>query len=420
VTGSQRVKLNDDHLLDLDGGVIPLVADLLTFCSEAFAADRLSSRGKSPDDSRWHRDLQIDVPVEQSGLWSRKSVRDKATELLSWLTDDEWTVQFVKAPRETSQRQTQLDVDPIHRMPMLFSGGLDAAAGAALKLASTPLLAVGVVTNPAMSGYQRRTFVALARSGLGSIRYCPVPFSLIATGAKDDEPTRRTRGLVFLGAGVSAALQRGGNRLLVAENGIGALNLPFTEAQSGAMTSRSVHPRTLRLVAELVGELTDQNFTIENPFLSWTKGQMVRALPTAAKEACAASESCDSAAVGRGKLQRRCGHCTSCLLRRVSFQAAGRTDWDPRPYLADTAINENRWRLPEVLWQAARFDEALQSEDASALETRFPDLAYVREAELSRKELAVLLRTYVEEWRQFPDANVSRFLPNPVAEAARA
>jgi 7-cyano-7-deazaguanine synthase in queuosine biosynthesis len=411
VTNSQRIKRNDDNLLDLDGGIAPLVADLLTFCGEAFLADRSSYRGKSPDDVRWHRNLEVEVPLLQPRLWSRPSILRKATELLTWLTDDEWRLRFVGEVREPGERQFQLDVDRVERSVMLFSGGLDAAAGAALLLARTPLLAVGVVTNPAMRGYQRRTFRALDKSGLGNIRYCPVDFSVVAGGSRDDEPTRRTRGLVFLGVGVSAALQYGTRQLLVAENGIGALNLPFTGAQSGAMTSRSVHPRTLRLMADLVSELTGEAFALNSPFLHRTKGQMVRALPPDARAACAQSESCDNAAAGRGHLERRCGHCTSCLLRRVSFHAASRAEWDQRPYLADTTLREDRWRLPEVLWQAATFDRILRSAGDGALERQFPDLRYVLDTELSRNATRELLATYVEEWRSYPHPSVARFLP---------
>lgn len=216
---------------------------------------------------------------------------------------------------------------------------------------------------------------------------------------------------MFLGVGVAAALQRGTRRLLVAENGIGALNLPFTGAQSGVMTSRAVHPKTLRLMAGLVSEITGTEFAIENPFLTFTKGQMVRALPPEAREACGHSQSCDNAAAGRGPLEKRCGHCTSCLLRRVSFHAAGRADWDELPYLIDSERREPRWRLPEVLWQAATFDAVLRSTDGNALLRQFPDLRHVLESEIPRDALRELLTTYVDEWRSFPDPTVSRFLP---------
>lgn len=409
MTKGHHVNRKDDYILDLNGGVSPLVSDLLAFCEQAFLADRNEPRGKNPDSATWHRTLKIDVPVGSPSRWSGAPVLELATELLTWLTDDDWRVQFVPADREPQAAQAQLDIDPVERTVMLFSGGLDATAGAALTLPDTPLLGVGVVTNSVMGGYQRRALRALAP--LGDIRYSPVMFSVASGGAQDNEPTRRTRGLVFLGVGIAAALQRGTRRLLVAENGIGALNLPLTGAQSGVMTSRAVHPKTLRLMAALVSELTSAKFAIDNPFLTSTKGQMVSALPPEACEACGHSQSCDNAAAGRGALEKRCGHCTSCLLRRVSFHTAGRTEWDNLPYLVDSDKREPRWRLPEVLWQAATFDAVLRSTDDNAMLRQFPDLRYVLESELPQDALRELLSTYVEEWRSFPDPIVSRFLP---------
>lgn len=407
MTEPPQVKRNDDDLLDLNGGVSPLVSDLLAFCEQAYLADRNEPR-ESPDSPGWHRALTIEVAVEHLSAWSSAPVLDRATELLAWLTDDEWRITFVEATREVKEAQGQLALDPVERTVMLFSGGLDATAGAALMLPETPLLAVGVVTNNVMGGYQRRAHRALTQ--LGDIRYSRMPFSVVA-GGDDNEPTRRTRGLVFLGVGVAVALQRGSRRLVVAENGIGALNLPFTGAQSGVMTSRAVNPRTLRLMAGLVSEITGAEFAIENPFLGSTKGQMVRALPPEAREACGHSQSCDNAAAGRGALQKRCGHCTSCLLRRVSFHAAGRSDWDEMPYLIDSKRREERWRLPEVLWQAATFDGVLRSTDDNALLHQYPDLQHVLYNELPHDALRRLLATYVEEWRTFPDPVVPRFLP---------
>lgn len=204
--------------------------------------------------------------------------------------------------------------------------------------------------------------------------------------------------------------------MLVFENGVGALNLPFTAAQSGAMTSRAVHPLTLRLMSELVEQLLGRPFDIVNPYLSATKGEMVAALPLAARRACAASESCDNAAAGRGALQKRCGFCTSCLLRRVSFQAAGRAGWDDRPYLADRAGTSPRDCLPEMLWQAATLDRALRSSDPDELRRRVPSLRYVPEDSLDDSAQRRLLGAYVDEWRRYPDPAVRRYLdPVPLA-----
>lgn len=411
MTDARRlVRRDESGLVDTSGRLSPMASDLLALAEQAFVADREEPRGRSPDDPRWHRQLAVTVPVRDLAGWSKAGVQDVVLRLLMWLTDDTWSVSFVARESDEPPRQIPLPLDNEVREVALFSGGLDATAGAALQMPASPLLAVGVVTNAAMGGYQRRVMKALDRSGLGDVVYTPVPFELVSGGSKDDEPTRRTRGLVFLSTGVAAALQREHARLLVFENGVGAMNLPFTAAQSGAMTSRAVHPRTLRLMSELVELVVGQSFSIVNPYLSATKGEMVAALPLAARDACAASESCDNAAAGRGALEKRCGYCTSCLLRRVSFQAADRADWDDRPYKADTAGSSKRDCLPEVLWQAATFDRALRSPDPGELRRRVADLRYVPGALLDEPAQRRLLGAYVDEWRRYPDPVVRRFL----------
>jgi 7-cyano-7-deazaguanine synthase in queuosine biosynthesis len=404
------VRRDESSLVDGSGQVAPVVSDLLAFASKAFLSDRMTPRGSSPDDPRWHRRLDLTVPVRSIELWNGDEVRRAALRLLEWLTDDKWSVTFTSDRSLSPSRQIPLPLDDVPREVMLFSGGLDAAAGAALTLSESALLAVGVVTNPAMRGYQRRTFTALQSSGIGDIRYAPVPFAVVGGEQRDDEPTRRTRGLVFLAIGVAAALQQGQFRLLVSENGVGALNLPFTSAQSGAMTSRAVHPLTLRLMSELVQLLISRSFTIQNSFLTWTKGEMVAALPAEAQSACSHSESCDNAAAGRGALERRCGHCTSCLLRRLSFSSSGREGWDVGAYLADTTIRRQRWRLPEMLWQAATLDRALRSPDSDELLRAFPDLRYIPAVDLDRSGQRRLLTAYVNEWRRYPSATVRQYL----------
>lgn len=415
---NSSIHLEDASLIDADGRVRPFVSDLLEIAGQAFVLDRRNPRGASPDDARWHRQIQLHADVQLPEIWSAPSVEGRLVELLNWLTDDDWEVGFSGRVRKQPPRQIPLALDSHQRRVMLFSGGLDAVAGSALLASENHLEAVAVVTNPAMRGYQRRAYGHLTKQLGPRLTYSPVDFSVVNPDSRDNEPTRRTRGLVFLAIGAAAALQRGRRDLIVAENGVGALNLPFTAAQSGAMTSRAVHPKTLRLVADWLSAALGEEFKILNPFVTWTKGEMVRALPATMREACSMSQSCDNAASGRGRLERRCGHCTSCLLRRLSFSAARRTSWDQSPYLSDTEIRVERWRLPEMLWQAARLDRALVSQNPVDLITEFPSLHDLDGTDVSISSVQRLLTTYVDEWRRFRHPDVSRYLHTRVARTS--
>jgi 7-cyano-7-deazaguanine synthase in queuosine biosynthesis len=406
---TRRVSTDYSALMDDDGSLSPVAQDLLSLAQAAYLKDREVRRGSSPDDPRWHRPLSLTVPVRQWDVWSSTDVSQAVVSLLDWMTDDTWAVSWARHAQSRDSGQSRLSLPGPEREVMLFSGGLDAVAGAAILLASRNLLAVGIATNRVMQGFQSRTLTSLHKARLGSLESRLIEFSVVG-GKRDIEPTRRTRGLVFLAVGAAVALQHGRQRCVMAENGVGAINLPLTSAQSGAMTSRSAHPRTLRKFSELIQLLTQQPFDFAAPFMSMTKGEMVAKLPEVARDACNASESCDRAASGRGALERRCGYCTSCLLRRMSFSAADRANWDTRPYLADTRPDVELSRQPEMLWQAATLDRALRRGGRDELVRAFPDLVQVPTEDLTYDEQRRLLSAYVDEWRRYPAPVIRQYL----------
>src|ERR1035437_6175156 len=395
--------------MDDDGSLSPVAQDLLSLAQAAYLKDREVRRGSSPDDPRWHRPLSLTVPVRQWDVWSSTDVSQAVVSLLDWMTDDTWAVSWARHAQSLDSGQSRLSLPGAEREGMLFSGGRGAVAGAAILLASRDLLAVGIATNRVMQGFQSRTLTSLHKARLGSLESRLIEFSVVG-GKRDIEPTRRTRGLVFLAVGAAVALQHGRQRCVMAENGVGAITLPLPWAQSGAMTSRSAHPRTLRKFSELIQLLTQQPFDFAAPFMSMTKGEMVAKLPEVARDACNASESCDRAASGRGALERRCGYCTSCLLRRMSFSAADRANWDTRPYLADTRPDVELSRQPEMLWQAATLDRALRRGGRDELVRAFPDLVQVPTEDLTYDEQRRLLSAYVDEWRRYPAPVIRQYL----------
>ncbi len=399
---------DDRQILGDAGSAEALVLDLVDLATAAYLTDRRTHRDK-PWTEGWSRTLSFELRARRPGTWRRQEVREAVLELLRWLTEDEWDYFVSTNVGVDSGGQMALPIDAVEREVVLFSGGLDSTAGAALLLHSgTPLLGSTVATNERMKGYQRAVARALSAVDGWDIRTTPGRFSEKAA-ARSEEPTRRTRGFVFLAVGWATATAAGRPRLLVLENGIGAINLPFTVAQTGCMTSRAVHPHTLELSQHLFSLLQDSDFTVTNPHLFDTKAQMLARLPEKARPACAASESCDNAAAGRGT--QRCGRCSSCLLRRMSLRACGRADWDTRPY-HDERADGRQSDLPQMLWQAARLESALNaSVPAAALEREFPELREVPGAAVSPPVMRDLYATYVDEWIRFPHPLVRRFLP---------
>lgn len=402
----------------------PAAADLWEIAAACYAVDRRVKRPPSgswaPD--AWRRDIRLLVPVRRRPLWERH--RHKLQRLLAWLTCDNWTVLF-RDPRPgeipgqaVQPRIPGTDDWPEDRSAALFSGGLDSTAGILRELTGDQarkfLLTVSVATNAPMRGAQEDLLDRI-RGRLG-VRLVSTPFRLNlstkhSTECQDKENTQRTRGFVFLAAGVAAALTAGCRRLSVYENGIGAINLPCTWGQVGAQAARPVHPRTIALmqaITDVVAEDSEddevgeqRSLPIETPYLWWTKAQLIGDLPRGLDAVLRAAVSCDTgfSARGGGGLDRHCGGCSSCVLRRVALIAAGRLDLEVTAYRGTPDTKTPHLRA--MLWQVARIAEAVSSDDPwRAMVWEFPDLLCLPSAldDRLKENLTDLYRRYCRDW----------------------
>ena len=212
----------------------------------------------------------------------------------------------------------------------------------------------------------------------------------------DCENSQRTRGLLFLAAGIGTAWELGQDRLRVYENGIGAINLPYLRSQHGPQATRSMHPRTLWLAERLASKVSGRPFRIDTPFMLSTKAEAVRSVPQISTATVAATVSCDAGFAARVPGARQCGTCTSCLLRRQALLAAGRLD-------ADAAI-AYRTRNPggsegvmAMTWQLDRLTSALADRIPwHGLVSEFPPV--LDTSPLAPAEVIRLYRAYMREW----------------------
>jgi len=103
----------------------------------AYSADRLVARPSERETLgrglAGGRQLWLEIPVRDPNLWN--SIAEQLTDLLGWLTDDEWTVDFTQladgAGPLDSQQGFLFDTVPRDSPLALFSGGLDSALGLA-------------------------------------------------------------------------------------------------------------------------------------------------------------------------------------------------------------------------------------------------------------------------------------------------
>jgi hypothetical protein len=374
-----------------------LAADLLEIAASIHAVDRLVPRPterQRPPGTMWARSLWADIPVREPDRWRRQI--PLLGRLLHWLTDDDWFLEFSQLQSGSgaldTMQQFLFDTVPAGAVPVLFSGGLDSAAGLATELLYSDAIGVSVHTNGWMWRVQRRVLAALNEA---SPHQC-VPLRYRISVRNSAESSQRSRGLLFLAAGVATAWAVRQDRLRVFENGIGAVNLPYLRSQHGAEASKAVHPLTLRMVEDLASAVSKRTFVIDAPAIALTKAELLRHAPSTAHEALGLTVSCDVGFAARVPEHRACGACTSCLLRLQSLTAAGLTSLLPMD-IHERRGHDRDFNINAMIWQVTRMQACLDgSEPWQRMVSEFPELTNV--SKLTQQEVVRLYRAYVEEW----------------------
>jgi hypothetical protein len=315
------------------GAAPPLHVDFMRLAALVFLVDRSVERDRGPG-VRWERELELTVPVSDPDRWN--AVDEQLAEVLHILTGDTWSLAFVRERAPRRRAVTQVAPAPV---VCLFSGGADSLAGAVVareQFGSLPVLA-SHFDFPAIAGVQNRLVDALGQ--LWGQRPEHVRLHLqrhkrqVGSGALfPDEPSRRSRSLLFIALGLAAAAVRDAE-LWMSENGPTSLNPPLTGERRGSVTTRTTHPAFLDRLAEVLTSL-GLNVRLRNPFETLTKGEVLRACADAlgddarAGQLLSMSHSCGKPSFNvRGfDPGKQCGVCFGCLVRRGAFPAAGLTD----------------------------------------------------------------------------------------------
>lgn len=314
-------------------------ADLVDVAAAVYLADRLCRRRPPRTDRyahHWCRRIHVSVPVRKPEIWNDPEVALALRDLLAFMTEDDWDFSFPgrEAPSEVVTGALLGRRPPPPARVVLFSGGLDSFAGLCHELEERPddhfVLVSGWSHRRLRARQERLRRMASRRIGR-ALGHLFVEFGLRNANLSynQTERTQRTRGFLFGCLGAAVALGSGASDLACYENGVGALNLPLTDAQLGAQNSRSAHPVVLHELASLVRVISGRPFAIRLPFLNRTKGEMCRAVDRLGLQAAVRrTVSCDSFPL-RERGAAQCGHCTSCLLRRLALGAAGleARDW---------------------------------------------------------------------------------------------
>lgn len=303
----------------------PVVADLVEVAGAVHVIDRSVRRPTLCTGlGSWSRNLHLELGVREPDVWNQPELHARLSDLLARLTDDSRTIQFThrQAPSVAAECvqflfPSKSDIDSV----ALFSGGVDSIVGFAIARyqGQRPML-MSAQSNRRMLAGRIEVLNALRDdAGIQSVR---VGVDLHLDHAKSIESSQRARGFGFLSLGAALVEQMGVDHLMVFENGVGAINLPYSAAQAGAHGTRAMQSETLRRSAALFGLLFQRPIRVSNPNRFRTKAEMCRSVPKEVHKSLASARSCDTAYVTRLEPDS-CGACTSCLHRRHALIAAG-------------------------------------------------------------------------------------------------
>ena len=341
------------------GPVKPANIDLVRIAAMAYAADRSIPRAIGRRLNWTSRVIKVTVPVSKPDAWN--AVADDLKAVLDFLSGDSWTLAFRsgRAPREMAAENAY----PTAERVVLLSGGADSAVGAFLARAkSSEHILVSHIGASSISPIQKAVAEQirdLLPNGLTQ-HHRQVTFTRARKqpgGYKlPNEPSTRTRSLLFLALGLAVASMNG-IPLWIPENGFASLNPPLGADQLGSLSTRTTHPwflSELSRVATRAGAQAD----ITNPFADKTKGEMFRWVADELGDDDAAStflSSTNSCAFTNRRwygvaADQHCGTCFGCLMRRASFAAAKLTD--KSIYVSDAPPNvetAERLRISSIL-----------------------------------------------------------------------
>ncbi len=330
------------------------LTDFIEIASYVFAADRNVSRGSKLDHgvgAEWRRTFRMVIAVRDLEFWRRADVRETLSETLHFLSEDDWSFEFVENLNPIGMQQ-YLDIIPQDveegggASIILFSGGIDSLAGAVheLLLTNRRVVLVSHRNLPGVGKRQKLLAENLAVAHPKRVTHVSVDNHLTKQIA-DNEDTQRTRSFFFTAIATVAAHIEKADRIRFYENGVMSINLPLATQVVGARASRSTHPRSLEHLNDLIRLVTDTAHVIDNPFIWKTKAEVVSELAaTSHATLITTSVSCTHARTVNRQSRPHCGKCIQCLHRRISTLIGGAEEIDePQGYRTDflTGPREN-------------------------------------------------------------------------------
>ena len=363
-----RLKIEDLHE-QLYKNIPPQFHDLLEIATYVYCADQALRRGALDVQTlgeNWRRRLHFHIPVRKPAVWNDVKVKSELQNTLGFLSDDFYEFTF-EAATGAPPLQNYFDFGTgaaPKQMPeqvMMFSGGLDSLAGAVEEIVGKKNKVV-LVNHQSTPKFKRRydELVRGLEERAGDIK--PIHLRVEINKNKDmgKEYTQRARSFLYASLGATVAMMLGLRKLCFYENGVVSLNLPVCAQVVGGRATRTTHPRVLAGLQDLLSLLADEKFTLENPFLWLTKGEVVKKiLDNGCGPLIAPSRSCAHTWETTNQ-HTHCGVCSQCLDRRFGIIAAKADEFDPLAQYRLDVFTESRPKDEDKIMGAAYLEKAIQ------------------------------------------------------------
>ena len=307
-----------------------IAEDLLIIALSVYALDKRFLRIDSTD--AWTREFNVKIPVCEIDKW--QSIKSKVDAMLCFLSGDVWDVEFVATEQRIIDGSDRaLDIQRDYDCVSLFSGGLDSFCGAIKLLeANKKVLFVGNEEYPKLKVRQEE-LINILRKNYNQSDFAIKTFTSQVQSYKYEdktsfstENTTRTRSMLFLAAAIafSTLMAKPDIPVYIPENGFIGLNLPITPSRMGTCSTRTTHPKFLRMLNDIL-ESVGFKTTVINPFKYCAKSDVVRGVEStiAFKQGAVLTISCSHPTNGRyrkgGTYPNNCGYCYPCLIRKSSL-----------------------------------------------------------------------------------------------------
>jgi 7-cyano-7-deazaguanine synthase in queuosine biosynthesis len=291
----------------------PVIYDAMVVAAAVEFSDRIVKRPLRG----WARRIDLRIPVHSPNRWTNPAVANALHRALGFLTDDFWTVEFVKRSKSVSPPlQEFLPFPRPTEAVIAYSDGMDsrAVAGIESKTRGDKLVRVRVGAKASSKPVVNGQLQPFAR----------VPYKF-KKSLGNGETTARSRGFKFALISGLAAYLANANEIVIPESGQGAIG-PALVTVSHAYPDYRNHPRFTAQMAVFLRALLGKEFMFSFPRLWHTKGETLREFSVLPEgDSWRDTKSCwrnSRWSSLNGKLAQ-CGICAACMLRRMSVHAAG-------------------------------------------------------------------------------------------------